>query len=238
MTIEQEDFSWYPLGDDIGFVNVVDSMGNDLTVVNSARVSYGAYREELEEKDKKLIEYLAKHKHTSPFRHCFITFHVKCPLFVRNQWYKHIVGSNYSMGDHGSHGWNEISGRYVDIKPEFYIPYALRKQHESSKQASVETEQELFSAELDLLEDTTFTAYENYQELIEKGVAKEQARMILPQNMYTEFYWTASLHAIAHFASLRDKPDAQFEIQAYAKAIAEEAKFLFPNSFEILKENL
>jgi thymidylate synthase (FAD) len=218
--------------DDIGFVEVVDHMGSDLTTVNSARVSYGGRSTILNDKDKKLINYLAKNDHTSPFRHAMITFHVKCPEFVARQWYKHIVGCNFSVGDSISHGWNEISGRYVEYTPEFYTPKTLRMQSTDSKQASSET------SKLDKYSGAvlarTAMSFKTYKDLLEAGVAKEQARMVLPFNTYTEYYWTASLHAVAHFCKLRDHEHAQYEIREYAKAVSELARVVFPHSFDAL----
>jgi thymidylate synthase (FAD) len=235
----QEDHTIYPLGDGIGFVNLVTTMGDDLTTVNSARVSYGGLSEELTERDEKLIKYLAENKHTSPFRHAFMTFQVKAPEFVARQWYKHIVGASFtSPGDAISHGWNEISGRYVEYEPEFYTPEVLREQAESSKQASKESDKGLMRTAGTLLYCYTEESYKQYQKLLDMGVAKEQARMVLPFNTYTEFYWTASLQAVAHFCALRDHEHAQYEIREYAKALEEYAKEAFPVSFPLLKENL
>jgi thymidylate synthase (FAD) len=230
--IIQEDDTDYCLGDQVGFSRVEQVCGSDLVVVNSARVSYGGESERLEDRDKKLISYLAKNEHTSPFRHCFMTFHVKAPEFVARQWYKHIVGCNFSTGDSISHGWNEISGRYVEYEPEFYFPYELRKQSKNSKQASEESEG--MEAELEKLEEATWDSYDTYKDLLRAGVAKEQARMVLPFNTYTEFYWTASLQAIAHFCKLRNHEHAQYEIQQYANSIEKDAKYWFPYSFPAL----
>jgi len=213
---------------DKGFVDVKTWMGSDLMVVNSARVSYGNESLSLSEKDENLINYLAKNKHTSPFRHCFITFHVKAPEFVARQWYKHIVGCNFSVGDAVSHGWNEISGRYVEYEPDFYIPDQLRAQSKSSKQASVESE-DMPSPKI--IQDTVDVCNRVYRDLILAGVAKEQARLVLPFSTYTEFYWTASLQAVAHFCKLRDHEHAQYEIREYAQALSKATKELFPYSF-------
>lgn len=213
---------------DKGFVDVKTWMGSDLMVVNSARVSYGNESLSLSEKDENLINYLAKNKHTSPFRHCFITFHVKAPEFVARQWYKHIVGCNFSVGDAVSHGWNEISGRYVEYEPDFYIPDQLRAQSKSSKQASVESEDMPSSK---IIQDTVDVCNRVYRDLISAGVAKEQARLVLPFSTYTEFYWTASLQAVAHFCKLRDHEHAQYEIREYAQALSKATKELFPYSF-------
>ena len=213
---------------DKGFVDVKTWMGSDLMVVNSARVSYGNESLSLSEKDENLINYLAKNKHSSPFRHCFITFHVKAPEFVARQWYKHIVGCNFSVGDAVSHGWNEISGRYVEYEPDFYIPDQLRAQSKSSKQASVESE-DMPSPKI--IQDTVDVCNRVYRDLILAGVAKEQARLVLPFSTYTEFYWTASLQAVAHFCKLRDHEHAQYEIREYAQALSKATKELFPYSF-------
>jgi thymidylate synthase (FAD) len=220
---------------DKGFVRYSDVLGSDLAVVNSARVSYGGQSTQLSDKDKKLIEYLAKNKHTSPFRHCFITFHVKAPEFVARQWYKHVVGCNFSMGDAASHGWNEISGRYVEYDPDFYVPESLRAQSTDSKQASVESNEMPSS---DIVKNSIDESYKVYKSLLEAGVAKEQARMILPFSTYTEFYWTASLQAIAHFCKLRDHSHAQYEIKEYALQVSEITNTHFPYAFPSLLRSI
>jgi thymidylate synthase (FAD) len=216
---------------DKGFVELKNSMGSDLTVVNSARVSYGGESSTLSEKDEKLIRYLAKNEHTSPFRHCFMTFHVKAPEFVARQWYKHIIGCNFSLGDAASHGWNEISGRYVEYEPDFYIPDQLRAQSKNSKQASVES---WSTPSPKIIKDTVDVCNRVYRDLLKAGVAKEQARLVLPFSTYTEFYWTASLQSVAHFCALRNHEHAQYEIKQYAEALELIAKHRFPESFNAL----
>lgn len=227
------------LGDNIGSVCIVDRMGDDRSVVNAARVSYGGHSEQLTEKDVRLINYLAKNQHTSPFRHQFVTLKIKCPEFVARQHYKHIVGASFTCpSDVISHGWNEISGRYVEYEPEFYTPEVLREQSDSSKQASKESSDKDMKTPGTLLYCWSHEAHKNYNKLLDMGVAKEQARMVLPFNLYTEFYWTASLQALAHFCSLRDHEHAQHEIKLYAQSIDEMVTGLFPHSFPALKENL
>lgn len=213
---------------DHGFVELVASMGGDLAVVNSARVSYGKRREFLDGADEKLIGYLAAHNHTSPFRHVQLQFHVKAPEFVARQWYKHAIGAGYT-----DTAWNEISQRYVEVELEFYEPETWRKQTGKQESGGVlpETHQLVadlrYSWALEQCQDA-------YRVLLENGVAREQARMVLPLSVYTEFYWTASLQAVAHFIHLRDEPTAQFEIQEYARAVRELALGAAPKSLEAL----
>ena len=217
---------------DKGFIEVIDKLGSDLTVVNSARVSFGKRKEKFEDSDRKLIRFLAKNKHWSPFRHMMIQFHIKAPEFVMRQWYKHVVGIETSSSSSAKdHAWNEISGRYVPVT-DFYVPQNWRKQSADNKQASegsIENQQEA--------ENVFTNAMENilkvYQELLDIGVAKEQARMILPLNQYTEVYWTASFQAIMNFIDLRDESTAQWEIQQYAKAMKELVSEIFPETTKI-----
>ena len=223
------------LGDDIGFIELVDSMGSDLTVTNSARVSFGKRKEKLSKGDLKLINFLAKYKHWSPFRHVMFQFHVKAPEIVGRQFYKHVIGSDYTFKDHA---WNEISGRYVVYENEFYVPPKFRKQSEDNKQASVDEEvDEPFTAER-LYKDSIDSSYLRYLQLIEMGVSKEQARGLLPVSFYTEWYWSASLQAVMNFIKLRDDGHAQSEIRKYAIAMKELIKPIVPHSSEALLENL
>ena len=222
---------------DKGFIEVVDSLGNDLTVVNSARVSFGKRKEKWDKSDERLVRYLAKHKHYSPFRHLQVQFHIKAPEFVMRQWYKHVVGietpSNSSAKDHA---WNEISGRYVEVE-DFYYPSVWRKQSDDNKQAS--------EGVLDDLQQKRMTSVFNeymrqvemaYDRMIDAGMAKEQARIILPLNQYTEVYWTASFQAIMNFIELRNEKTSQIEIQEYAKVMLEQMKEVFPKTTELWSE--
>tara|TARA_Y100000748_G_C15443286_1_gene468063 strand:- start:468 stop:1160 length:693 start_codon:yes stop_codon:yes gene_type:complete len=217
---------------DKGFVEVIDSLGNDLTVVNSARVSFGKRKEKFDNSDKRLVRYLAKHKHFSPFRHLQVQFHIKAPEFVMRQWYKHVVGiettSNSSTKDHA---WNEISGRYVEVE-DYYIPTVFRAQSDDNKQAS-EGEVEDQKGTLQSWEDSIAHAKIFYDSLLRRGVAKEQARVVLPLSQYTEVYWTASFQAIMNFIELRDETTAQWEIQEYARILKELMFDVYPETTKI-----
>lgn len=200
----------------------IDHMGSDLSVVNAARVSFGKRHTEFQDKDVKLIKYLAKHNHKSPFNHAFATFHVKAPVFVARQLVKH----EYMP-------WNEISRRYVDEEPEFYTPTNWRGRSEDKKQGS--------SGEMvtDVSPSYAYmAARETYRNLLMDGVAPEQARMVLPQAMMTEWYWSGSLFAFAKMCSLRLKDDTQEETRVVAQQINDEMSKLFPVSWEALLENL
>ena len=220
---------------DKGFIEVIDSLGNDLTVVNSARVSFGKRKSTWSASDRRLCKYLAKHKHYSPFRHLQVQFHIKAPEFVMRQWYKHVVGiettSNSSAKDHA---WNEISGRYVEVE-DYYRPSVYRQQSEDNKQAS---EGEIQQQELaNFVWDSTMkNVKEAYDGLLKLGVAKEQARAILPLNQYTEVYWTASFQAIMNFIELRNEKTSQWEIQEYAKVLLEQMKVVFPKTTKLWSE--
>ena len=210
------------------------SMGNDLTVVNAARVSFGkesewdyeesdaySFKQHMKLKDKKLIKYLAKHKHISPFGHCFASFHVKAPVFVARQLVKHKFLR-----------WNEISRRYVDSEPEFYHPTKWRGRSDDKKQGS---EGEV---DIDILEsEFWWKPYSMYRVLLDKGVCPEQARMVLPQSMVTEWYWSGSLDAFADMCNLRCKPDTQAETAEVAWEIDRIMIDLFPVSWRALREN-
>ncbi len=201
----------------------VDSMGSDLTVVNAARVSFGKKSEPtcrggVNERDAKLINYLAKHGHISPFGHCFASFHVKAPLFVARQLVKHKFLR-----------WNEISRRYVDDDPEFYMPDHWRGRAENVKQGSqgsVHTDAEP--------EFSHFTALRIYKEMLAEGVCPEQARIVLPQSMMTEWYWSGSLDAFSDMCNLRCKEDTQYESRIVAQQISQKMKLLFPISWKAL----
>lgn len=216
-------------GDGIGKVELVDHVGSDLTIVNSARVSFGVHKEELDDKDKKLIRYLIKHKHTSTLEHCFVTFRVKVPLFIRSQHHRHRTWS-----------YNEISRRYTAEKLEFYEPAKFRTQHKSNRQASNENEL------VDPLIDTTpasalmkawhNNALELYNKLMEAGVCREQARGVLPQNLYTEYYASANLNNILKFIDLRSHEGAQWEIVQVAKAMRDILQKLYPETLAAYAE--
>ena len=220
---------------DKGFIEVVDSLGSDLTVVNSARVSFGKRKEKWDKSDERLVRYLAKHKHYSPFRHLQVQFHIKAPEFVMRQWYKHVVGiETTSNGSTKDHAWNEISGRYVEYD-EFYEPTEFRKQSEDNKQASdgLIDDQKNTSILWTTAQQHSVSAY---KEMLKRGMAKEQARTILPLTLYTEVYWTASFQAVMNFIELRNEKTSQIEIQEYAKVLLEQMKEVFPKTTELWSE--
>ena len=197
--------------DGIGRVEYVEHMGSDLTVVNSARVSFGKHKEKLDEKDERLIRYLIKHRHTSTLEHNLITYRFVVPLFVRSQHHRHRTWS-----------YNEISRRYTDINIQFYEPEGFRTQHKSNRQAS--NAEELIDPEVEwggyarcpashLVGRHNEKSLDLFDSLIKAGVCREQARGVLPQNMYTEYYGTTSLLNALKFISLRTPQGAQWEIQ-------------------------
>lgn len=220
-------------------VTLIDSCGSDLSVVNAARVSFhkesklefvkegkfgGVDEWRLKEKDVKLINYLAKHEHLSPFNHAFLSFRVKAPIFVARQLVKHKFLP-----------WNEVSRRYVDEEPEFYFPEKWRKRAEDKKQGSSSEEADLtglgsayspeYAVERNLL---------SYERLLHMGVSPEQARMVLPQNTMTEWIWSGTLGAFAAMLKLRLKEDTQEETREVASLISKEVQRLFPVSFGAL----
>ena len=222
---------------DKGFIEVIDSLGDDLTVVNSARVSFGKRKEVYDKTDERLVRYLAKYKHFSPFRHLQVQFHVKAPEFVMRQWYKHVVGiettSNSSAKDHA---WNEISGRYVPVS-DYYEPSVWRNQSDDNKQASEGVLDDLQQKRMnDAYNDLMRKVRMTYDKMVEAGMAKEQARIILPLNQYTEVYWTASFQAVMNFIELRNEKTSQWEIQEYAKVMLEQMKEVFPKTTKIWSE--
>jgi thymidylate synthase (FAD) len=220
---------------DKGYIEVVDKLGDDLTPVNAARVSFGGRSDTFEEKDRKLSKFLIKHKHFSPFRHQHVMFIIKAPEFVMRQWYKHVVGiettSSHVTKDHA---WNEISGRYVPYD-EFYEPTEFRKQSEDNKQASDGLVEDQIKATMMWREAQTKTI-ETYKELLDMGMAKEQARSILPLTVYTKVWWTASFQSIMNFIELRDEPTSQVEIQEYARALKEIMLDIFPETTNLWGE--
>jgi thymidylate synthase (FAD) len=201
-------------------VSLIDKMGSDLTVVNSARVSFAKNVAEFTDKDEKLISFLAKHNHWSPFSHCSLQYRIKAPIFVARQLVKHQVGLS----------WNEVSRRYVDEEPEFYVPSMWRERAENKKQGSANTE--VGYDITNLIEMCKKT----YNDMLENNIAPELARMILPQNMMTEWYWSGSLYAFARVCSLRLKEDTQSETRVIAQEIFKHMKEQFPISTKYLVE--
>ena len=215
-------------------VKLIDKMGSDLSVVNAARVSFSKISEwdiiphagptaaALKYEDERLIKYLAKHGHWTPFGHGSLQFHIKAPVFVARQLVKHQVGLV----------WNEVSRRYVNSEPEFYTPEVWRGAPENKKQGSSDIK-------IDIDPDDFVRMYDSakwmYEHLLEIGVCPEQARMVLPQSMMTEWYWSGTLYAFARVCNLRCKDDAQLETQMVANQIDELAEEIFPYSWEALR---
>ena len=194
---------------DKGFVELIDFMGSDLRAVEAARVSFQKGLSS-EKRDKKLIDYLMENGHESPFEHIVFTFRIKAPMFVARQWFRHRISS-----------FNEISGRYSVIKHEFYYPENLRIQDDINRQGSLfGMEKEKENPGLEKLKKQTEDCYNTYEELLESGVAREMARMVLPVNIYTQWFWTINARSLMNFLNLRADSHAQFEIQEYALQIA------------------
>lgn len=212
-------------------VTYIDHMGSDLSVVNAARVSFNkksdwlpkihnGEKNVLSQADGKLIHYLARHKHTSPFGHCFASFHVRAPLFVARQLVKHKFLR-----------WNEVSRRYVDDDPEFYVPDEWRGRADNVKQGSYGT----VDLDPELAKNMVKSSTHDYKYLLAKGVCPEQARMIMPQSMMTEWYWSGSLDAFADMCRLRNAPDSQQESREVAAYISDKMMELFPTSWAALR---
>lgn len=229
-------------GDDIGQVDYVQHFGSDIMFVNAARVSFGKHKDVMDENDEKLLRYMIEHKHTSPFEHASITFRFKVPLFVRGQHHRHRTWS-----------YNEISRRYTDVNIEFYEPWKFRTQHKSNRQASnLDTfvNPNVYKNEVDennrdvVAQYPANIAVRNFHEealllysaLLEAGVCREQARGVLPQNMYTEYYGTVNFSNLLKFVELRDHQGAQEEIARVARACLDIATDLFPISIKAYQE--
>ena len=209
-------------------VELIDHMGSDASVVNAARVSFGKRITEMSEGDTKLIRYLAKHNHWSPFGHASLQFRIKAPIFVARQLVKHQIGLT----------WNEISRRYVDYEPEFYEVDKWRGRPVDKKQGSSEENIEWINRSIRtsaLQDQVENVALANYNLMIGAGVAPEQARMILPQSMMTEWYWSGTLYAFARICNLRCAEDAQYETRIVANLINDECEKLFPISWTELR---
>ena len=233
---EKENRTIYLYGDGIGSVQLIQSYGTDLTIVNRARASFGVNKEALDDRDKKLIKYLVDHKHTSTLEHCGATFKFTVPLYIRSQHHRHRTWS-----------YNEISRRYTDVNLQFYEPEAFRTQHKSNRQAS--NTEELINPEgnwsgiiggvVHYLPRASHAlklyhkkSLEFYNTLIKAGVCREQARGVLPQNLYTEYYGTVDVNNLLKFITLRLHDGAQWEIQKVAEACFDIAYDLWPITLE------
>lgn len=225
---------YFPLGDEIGYIELLHSMGSDLDIVNDARASYDKVSNEWAEKDEKLLRYLINHEHWSPFRGVVFKFRVKAPLFICRQWWKHVIASNHNDEQLG---WNEQSLRYVDMsdKSQFYIPPQFRRQDKKNKQSSTG---QFNQAEQNILYDNYMESVMNsllvYQAMIAQGVCREQARGVLPTSVYTTWVWTVSLQALVNFLQLRLGKGAQDEITAYAICLKEVVKEVTPYTYKYL----
>ncbi|MEM6611718.1 MAG: FAD-dependent thymidylate synthase [Cyanobacteria bacterium P01_C01_bin.72] len=226
-----------PLNDGKSRIELIDSMGGDLSIVNDARASFDKSSLELDEKDIKLIKYLIKHEHTSPFRGVTFKFKVKAPLYVCRQWWKHVIASNHNEEQLG---WNEKSFRYVSIDDsnEFYIPPTFRRQSKNNKQATIGSlEPELNQKAIAIYQEQCQQSYQAYSQLLELGVGREQARGVLVPSVYTSWVWTVSLQALLNFVGLRLGAGAQSEIGAYAQAITELIEPIVPVSMAAWSEH-
>tara|TARA_Y100001973_G_scaffold21502_3_gene31947 strand:- start:1044 stop:1781 length:738 start_codon:yes stop_codon:yes gene_type:complete len=225
------------VGDNIGKVEYIQHVGDEVTIVNAARVSFGKEREELSDADIKLIKYLIKHRHTSTLEHNTITYRFTVPLFIRSQHMRHRTWS-----------YNEISRRYTDIDMQFYEPNLFRTQHKSNRQASnpedlinpivtyVKTPHGASSTADNLVKLHNERSLHLFNALISSGVCREQARGVLPQNLYTQYYGTVNLNNLLKFIELRSHVGAQWEIQQVALACKEIASQIWPNVFSITKK--
>ena len=225
--VSAESSKTFVTADQIGFVECLEVFGDDLTVVNAARVSFDKVSTEFTSADKKLVNYLAKHDHVSPFFHPQVRFRIKMPIFVAREWYRHTIGF----------ARNEVSRRYVDTPPECWIPFPneLRERDTRVKQGSKSTPVENAERVHATLANQINQAMQVYQKLLDSGVAPEVARAVLPQSMYTEFIETGSLAAYARLCHLRLGSDAQKEIRDYAQAVSEYLGKAFPASWAALK---
>lgn len=223
---------------DDGSITLVNHMGDDLAVANAARVSFGRRKEVFEESDQKLIEYLAQHKHMSPFRHVQFQFVIETSEVVMRQAYKHNVGANWISFDNKDSDcvWNEISLRYVTLdKSCVHMPTKFRRQHKSNKQASLPDDiVEENDKALELFNRSIEQSFETYQQLLDLGICREQARMVIPLAFKTTVQWTTSLESVVNFIRLRDKDEAQLEIRKLAIAMKELIEDICPYSVKAL----
>ena len=211
---------------DKGFIEYENHLGEDSTIVNSARISFNKKTDKMGLKDEQLIQYLWEHGHYSTLRHCYVSFRIKAPVFVFRQWFKHRIGSEF----------NEVSLRYTETDGDYYIPETFRRQSKDNKQASFgELEADISDIAREIYIESSDQSLEAYRELLELGVPREQARSVLPFSLYTEVYWTGSLQALFHFINLRDHSHAQWEIREYAKALREILEEIYPISMDMFQ---
>lgn len=214
---------------DHGFVRLDDAMADDLSVVNSARVSFGRRAESMSDADRGLVRFLMQHRHGTPFEHNSFRFHLRTPIFVAREWFRHRIGS-----------FNEFSMRYAEATDDFYVPTAEAVRTQVGKPGAYSFEPvspELASETQKALGTSYETAYATYRELIAKGVAREVARSVLPVGAYTEFYWTVNARALMNFLSLRSHETAQYEIRVYAEPIERLFEQKMPVTYEAWVDN-
>lgn len=222
-------------------VTLVQQFGTDLTVVNAARVSFGKRVDEIHEADRRLLRYLARNQHWSPFRHVYLQLHVRCPEFVARQLYKHAVGiATTATHARPDEPWNEVSGRYVPLQQVYRPPPRSWREAPAPGHSKQGSGALIGDEAVQLTADAAYTeavdkCCATYAFLIKKGVAQEQARMVLPMSFMTEFYWTASLQAVAHLVQLRTAPGAQQETRDVARLIEVLAAAAFPCAWEAIR---
>lgn len=212
---------------DHGFVRLDAAMADDLSVVNAARVSFGRRKEVFEADDAGLIRFLMRERHGTPFEHNSFRFHVRCPIFVAREWFRHRIGS-----------FNEESARYHTLEPLFYLPSpeAVRRQVGKAGAYCFEPAPELAEVARGLMKGVYEEAYRAYQEMIEAGVARELARAVLPVGIYTQFYWTVNARSLMNFLSLRNSPQALYEMREYARAVEGFFQSLMPETHRAFVE--
>lgn len=212
----------------VGSIELIDYAGDDTKIINAARVSYNSEINEMTDKDVKLMNFLADHNHGSPFEHNYLSFRVKCPLYIRSQWHRHRVGWSY----------NEISRRYTEDDVTFYVPEEFRGQHKNNRQSSEQNDGLDQKQIQQVFEDAIAEIYDTYEYLLDIGVCREQARGLLPMTTHTKFIASCNLRSLFHFHKLRAKPDAQAEIQLYSRAMWDLAKEHFPHACASLEKQL
>jgi len=214
-----------------GFVTLLDSSANDLDVVNAARVSFNTSHEKMEKGDAELINYLMKHRHGSPFEHTYFKFRIRLPIFVAREWIRHRIGNSF----------NEVSGRYTEINMGFYVPADSHVRQQVGKPGNYRYEtiedSDTVKRAQRIIDQAAEACFDDYNELLNIGVAPELARVVLPVNAYTEWIWSVNARSLMSFLSLRAEPHAQREIQDYAYALEEFFKETMPNTYAAWNSN-
>ena len=218
----------YVLDNNQGWIALLRHSGEEIDIVNAARVSFGKLKKEFDEKDKVLLKFLIDEEHFAPLEHETMTFLVHCPIYVRGQWHRHRTFS-----------YNEISRRYTEVDMELYTPTNYRVQSENNKQASIDGQNiDNNNAAVEIMKDANKHALQVYESLLKLGVCREQARGVLPQNMMTTFYCTGNLRNVLHFLGLRMDKHAQWEIRQYANAMHDILKEIYPTVIEAFDKGL